>query len=193
MKGINNVLLEEFSKSIYKESSCTWVKNDEDIRDFSDFPDIPCVKKTNMKPLHFNDVAGIAYYSEDDLPEGIRYIEELNNRYVVYMILLKTNGGMPYFGSTGDFGERLLTHLKDGRSCDRQLYELLRTENKCIVKILGVFKTEEEAKEVEKYYIESYRQLIGAYICNQSIYNFKEMKIREIIKPYMLNITNVTK
>ena len=66
-------------------------------------------------------------------------------------------------------------------------------EDKFIVKILGVHKTEEEARDVEKFYIESYRQLIGKYICHQSIYNFKEMKIRDIIKPYMLNISNVTK
>lgn len=192
MSKNNIALLEEFSNSIYKKNVCDWVKSDENIRNFDDFPNIECVKKTHMQPLHFNDVAAIAYYSEDDLPEGIKCIEDVNNKYVTYMLLLKTNGGMPYFGSTGDFGERLLTHLKDGRSVDRQLYELLRSEDKFIVKILGVFKTEKEAKDVEKYYIESYRQLIGKRICHQNIYNFKEMKIRDIIKPYMLNITNVT-
>lgn len=186
MAEINKKMLMEFFNTVYT------VRN-KSIRDFDDFPDIPGVKKTNMQPLHFNDVAAIAYYSEDDLPDGIKYIEEINNKFVTYLLLLKTNGGMPYFGSTGDFGERLLTHLKDGRSCERQLYDLLRKEDKFIVKILGVHKTEEEARDVEKFYIESYRQLIGKYICHQSIYNFKEMKIRDIIKPYMLNISNVTK
>lgn len=186
MAEINKTLLTTFFEKVYTNRNVS-------VRDFDDFPDIPGIKKTRLQPLHFNNVAAIAYYSEDDLPNGIRYIEELKNKFVTYMLLLKVNEGMPYFGSTKDFGERMLTHLKDGRSAEKQLYDTLRKEDKFLVKILGIHETEKEAREVEKYYIESYRQLIGESICHQNIYNYKETEIREIIKPYLLNITNNTK
>ena len=182
----NEFLLRLFFEKVYTNRNVS-------IRDFDDFPNIPGIKKSNLQPLHFNNVAATAYYCPDDLPQSIKFIEEVKGKNIVYMLLLKTNGGMPYFGSTGDFGERMLTHLKDGRSAEKQLYDHLRKEEKFLVKIMGVYDTESEARDAERYYIESYRNLIGEIIHHQSINNFKEMEIRDIIKPYMLNITNNTK
>lgn len=157
-------------------------------RDFSDFPVCPWIKKTNMKPLVFNGSTAIGYYSEDDLPNGIKYIEELKNKWVEYMLLFKTNGALPYFGSTGDFGERMLTHIKDGRSEIRELYNLMRSEEKFIIKALRVFDNEKECRDSEKEDTKLYREIIGEIVYRQSIYNYMEMERREKIKPYMLNI-----
>lgn len=157
-------------------------------RDFSDFPVCPWIKKTNMKPLVFNGSTAVGYYSEDDLPRGVKYIEELKKKWVEYMLLFKTNGGLPYFGSTGDFGERMFTHVKDGRKETRDLYNLMRNEEKFIIKPLRVFDNEKECRDSEKADTELYREITGEIVYHQSINNYTEMERREKIKPYLLNI-----
>ena len=158
-----------------------------DMRDFSDFPPCPWIKRTNMHPLVFNNRTAIGYYSADDLPDGIRYIEQLKNKWVEYMLFFKVNGGMPYIGSTGDFGERMFTHDKDGRIDKRDLYELMRAEDRFIIKILGVFENEKECRAKEKADTWLYRELVGEMVLNQSIHNYTESEIKDKTRPFLLN------
>ena len=162
-------------------------------RNFDEFKKFFGVRVSNIQPLFWNNAMGTGYYSEDDLPSSINFIEELKNKWVVYFIIFLTNGGIAYIGSSGDFGERFNTHAKDARDDEKKLYELMRKENKFLVKIVDVFDNEEEARKKESEYIQKLREIVGNIVYHQNIDNFKETEIRELIKPYMCNISKNTK
>ena len=162
-------------------------------RKIEGFNGIINLKTTNLQPLSFNNTLAICYYSEDDLPKGIKSIEEIKNKYVTYMFIFKKNGGMVYHGSTKNFTMRLNSHDKDALTLDKELYALMREEPYFVVKILGVYDNEEDARKSEEKNILAYRKIIGKIICHQNIDNFKESEIREIVKPYTCNISKTTK
>ena len=73
------------------------------------------------KLIAFNNKVSV-FIETNTLPKGLSENElfKLNGMYVRYYIA--TENRMLYIGITGDFGERINTHLKDARSSDKKLY-----------------------------------------------------------------------
>lgn len=205
LEKINIEMLSKFSAEYFKSRDLPLLNkfynfvntNDVGCRDFKMFPNLPNVRKTNLHPIFSNNDILTAYYSQDDLPNGYRFIEELKNKGITYVIICEYNGLMPYFGHTTDIFQRGDTHSKDGRTeyNERELYVFFRNvKGKAIFKILDVFEgankndNKKQAHEKEVFYIRKYRELIGTSLYNQRIWNYSETEIRERTKNHMFNI-----
>ena len=110
-----------------------------------------------MKRLYnFNNKIKV-FLETDTIPNNLDANElyKLNSQYVVYRIDVLNN--MIYIGETGDIGQRMSTHSKCSRNEEKRLYEDMRKYGECTFNILGVFKTEEDAKKYETKMIKKYK------------------------------------
>lgn len=78
---------------------------------------------------------------------------DLQNKEIVYLIYTKDGC---YVGHTGDFNDRMYSHIKDVSNTDRALYESIKRNKVCYVSILHVLDSDSGlGRGIEKEYLKS--------------------------------------
>ena len=147
----------EITEIIYSDRN----KQEEDIRDFSNFPN----RSYKIENLCLNEMEAIGgdnnhvmFYSKEEIRKlgqrenrKFKDILDLRNKFIVYDII--TDYGKHYFGHTKDALQRIDTHDKDEKSDGRNLYEDIRKLHRAIFVPLAIARTEKESLEIEEKYI----------------------------------------
>jgi predicted GIY-YIG superfamily endonuclease len=161
------------------------------LLDFSKFPiygdKIDGLFLSNLEPISFNNKE-VIFYSKDEINKiGISNIIELRNQIVTYDIV--TDAAKHYFGYTKDFGERIGTHDKDGRSDDRALYEDIRRFKRAIIRPLNICKSVNEAKDFEAKYVSDFiKNSIEQKYPQIIINNLEWEQLKELSEEFCYNI-----
>lgn len=195
LKEIFNNSIKKYDSGVIIEKIKAELENSRNnLLDFSKFPNygekIDGLILSNVEPISFNNKE-IIFYSKDEINKlGLVSIVELRNQFVTYDIV--TDAAKHYFGYTGDFGERIGTHDKDGRSDLRELYEDIRRYKRAIIRPLNVCKTENEAKDFEAKYVSNFiknsiQQRYPQIILN----NLEWEQLKELSREFCYNIALV--
>lgn len=135
-----------------------------------------------------NKVRNVFFDNESLLNKGLNSLHDLYGLYIVYSIII---GVIEYIGSTSDFGSRISTHIKNGRSLSSRLYNDMRnsTDNK-IFRILEICQSESEMVEKEVEIIRNKRkEIINTHIGEEKWF-LSEQKIDRIVKKYLFNLNS---
>lgn len=88
------------------------------------------------------------FFDESSLPPSCSDVTDLSNKYVLYGIYCNNKF---YIGSTGDFGERMTTHIRDSRKDKglQRLYTDMAKTGECVSFVFGVLDNEKNLKDAE--------------------------------------------
>lgn len=82
------------------------------------------------------------------LPPSCVDVADLSNKHILYGIYCN---GKVYVGKTNDFGERMMTHIKDSKKpkTDQRLYKDMIKEKECFAFVFGIMDTKEQLDSAE--------------------------------------------
>lgn len=152
----------------------------------------PCIKRPILEPRYCTNKCKM-YFDDSSLPPSCADITDLSNKCVIYGIYCKDKF---YIGSTTDFGDRMMTHVKDSRKIkqSQKLYSNMMN-NECISFVIGIVKDETTLRQVEHTIIKECKDYSIARACN---FNDDEIKFikestndsKRYAKKYCYNISD---
>jgi len=133
----------------------------------------PYIKRASLPddPIAYHNKCCM-YFDRSSLPPCCAGIKDLMGRNVVYGIYCRDKF---YIGSTGDFGERVSTHIKESRGRTRgigrqQLYRDMADTGECVVFVCCICGTIGQARSVEHDVIRLCKQYSVRKKCEEDGY-----------------------
>ena len=132
-----------------------------------------------------NKVQNVFLDDETLFKNDLGSLHDLYGMHIVYSIVI---GDKEYIGSTNDFGGRISTHFKNGRSLSQDLYyDMRNSENDKIIKIVAICSSNSQRILKESEIIKTKRkEIIEKYIGNEK-WLLSQQKIERIVKEHLYN------
>ena len=146
---------------------------------------LPYVKNANIIDTTWFDNKVSMKFDESSLPISCNTLFDLRNRFLLYGIYCN---GKFYVGKTSDFGERMITHIRDARKQEeKRLHKDMRSGKESFAFIFCELRNQKELDEAEHIAIKIAKEAsLNAETENGEGFKKFVMEDKEMLKKYQL-------